>query len=443
MKIVLTTHHYPPTFVAGVELITERHARWLHAHGHEVQVVCVESINARLHGSVRTDIQDGITVHRLGLALAGTGEHLGVRFKDDVLSNWMVDYLSSWRPDVIHSHSSYLLTASLVEVAKQCGVPVIATLHDYWFLCPRITLRRSDGTRCTANVSAEDCTRCVMGEQRRYRVLDRMRVPWPMNTQLLGRIEERQSYLDRILRDVDQIISPAPLARELLLERGFPPDAIKLIRYGLDPPQVCRPARERRSGGLRIGYLGQLAPHKGVDLLIRAFLRLRPCESGAPELRIHGNPVSFPGYSGHLRKLAGDNSRIRFYGGYDNHRAEEVLRDIDVLVVPSTWFEISPLVIMESFSAGVPVVASRLPNLQYQVAPEVDGLLFEPDDTVDLGRQLQRMVDDRELVERFARGIRPVRTIDDEMAELQDVYCSVIGSSRRSYAYAGSVIATQ
>jgi glycosyltransferase involved in cell wall biosynthesis len=438
VKILIGTHHYPPSYVAGVELITRRVAGWLRDHGHTVEVVCVEEIDSKVHATVRTEIQDDIRVHRLGLRLAGMGEHLGVRFRDDELARWFAAYLASWQPDVLHSQSSYVLSASLVETAKRSGVPVVATLHDYWYLCPRLTLLRSDGSRCTRRASPRDCTRCILGESRRYRFVDKVdagfgkRLGWArrgrgplvaqLNPLLLKQMEQRQVYLDEILRTVDQIVIPAPFTRELLLERGFDPAQIRLIRYGLDSSRWYGLPRIQAAAGLRIGYLGQLAPHKGVHLLIEALRGLTVRDDRRPQLKIYGNPASFPKYSARLRALAGHDPRIEFCGPYDNDRAEAILADIDVLVVPSLWFEISPLVIMEAFSAKVPVVATDVPNLQYQVRHGIDGLLFAPDDAADLRRQLQRLVDDPALVERLVGGIQPVRSVDEEMAELEDVY---------------------
>jgi glycosyltransferase involved in cell wall biosynthesis len=434
------THHYPPAYVAGVELITERLARWLMSHGHTVEVVCIEKIDSDVHGAVRTETQDGITVHRIGIRLAGLGEHLGLRFRDAVLDRWFTDYVAAWQPDLFHSQSSYLLSASLIEAAKRSGIPVVATLHDYWFLCPRITLLRSDGSLCTQRATAEDCTRCIMGERRRYRMLNDVgsrlakHLGWkremraPVARRLLARIQERQAYLDSTLRSVDQIVTPAPLARTLLLERGFDPAQIRLIRYGLESSRWRGLAHTQPGSGLRIGYLGQLAPHKGVHRLIEAFQGLAAAGRGRPELKIYGNLASFPGYSARLRALAKGNPQIHFSGAYHNEQAGAILSDIDVLVVPSVWFEISPLVVMEAFSARVPVVASHLPNLEYQVRHGIDGLLFAPDDAADLRRQLQHLVDDSALLERLAGGIERVRSVDDEMVELQDVYRRVVAS---------------
>jgi glycosyltransferase involved in cell wall biosynthesis len=444
LKIVLGASHYPPAHVGGAEVLTEQAARWLVARGHSVEVVCVEAIDAKVALSVQTENREGVLIHRLGLKLAGRGEHLGLRYRDDALGEWLSDFFIRSRPDFSHSQSCYLLTASTLEAARRAGLPTVVTLHDYWFLCPRITLLRSNGRRCVGMATPADCTWCLMGERRRYKLVElaaaKIRKPrlqgssatgplrWPLDRRLWKTVADRRAYLDAMLGEVDQILIPAPLALELLLARGFSPERLRLMPYGLDLGAWRGLPRVPADGALRIGYLGQVVPHKGVHLLIEAFRRLSTATRPA-ELRIHGDETASPQYAERLRRLAAGHPRIRFAGRYDNREVEGILSGLDVVVVPSTWFEVWPVVIMEAFAAGVPVVASRLPNLQDQVRDEVDGLLFTADDVSDLARQLQRLADEPDLVRRLGKNITPVRTVDQAMAETESVYRSLLANN--------------
>src|SRR4051794_18062069 len=118
MRILIGTHHYPPDYVAGVELLTERLARWMRGHGHEVELVTIQRADAPTPLSVCTEIQDGITVHRLQLQL-DQRERFGLRYRDDVVGDWFERLLRRVQPDVYHSQSSYLLTGSLIEAAQR------------------------------------------------------------------------------------------------------------------------------------------------------------------------------------------------------------------------------------------------------------------------------------------------------------------------------------
>lgn len=439
MKIVVSVHHYPPRYSSGVEMVAQRHSRWLLGQGHEVHVVCVERIDAERPLTVESHLQDGVMVHRLGLALVGTSEHLGVRFQDGLVKDWFRSFLASTRPDILHSHSSYILGTGPVEAAREVGIPTVATLHDYWYVCPRVTLLRSDGVRCDGAVAAANCAACVLGEKRRYRLvgkaLARMHpsttdpgphpVPgWTPAGALTRQMTERREVLESALRSFDRIVVLAPFAQQLLAERGLRPPQVLLIPSGHDLQGWGHRERTPSSRGLRVGYLGQIAPHKGIHVLIDAFRRGMVRSSGG-ELTIHGDMSRFPKYAAELRALAGSDGRISFPGAYCNDEVERVLTEIDVLVVPSLWFETRPLVIMEAFAAGVPVIASDLPNLQYQVRDGVDGLLFPAGDALRLARALAALAHNPALLAQLSQGIGVIRTLDQELREIEGVYREV------------------
>jgi glycosyltransferase involved in cell wall biosynthesis len=131
-----------------------------------------------------------------------------------------------------------------------------------------------------------------------------------------------------------------------------------------------------------------------------------------------------------VKELARGNPDIVFEGRFDNARVAEVLQQMDVLVVPSQSYETGPLVTWEAFACGTPVVATDLPNMKYQIQHEVDGLLFAPDDSRALARQLQRLLDVPTQVKELTAHIRPVKSHEDEMREILAAYGRALRVSR-------------
>jgi glycosyltransferase involved in cell wall biosynthesis len=170
---------------------------------------------------------------------------------------------------------------------------------------------------------------------------------------------------------------------------------------------------------LILGYLGQLAPHKGVGVLIDAVRRLTDARI---HVRIYGDPASHGGHGADLVRRARGDRRLEFCGPYRHEQVYELLASLDAVVVPSIWFENAPFVIQEAQAAGVPVLASRLGGMRELVSDEVDGLLFEAGDAVDLERQLQRLLTEPGLLERLRPDGSSVRTADDEVRELRGHY---------------------
>ena len=117
-------------------------------------------------------------------------------------------------------------------------------------------------------------------------------------------------------------------------------------------------------------------------MLVEAFNRL---PEAAAALTIYGSETAFPDYAAEVRTLAA-HPNIRFAGPLDHRHVGAALRQMDCLVVPSVWYENSPLVIQEAFAMGLPVIASRLGALAEKVQDGRTGYLFAPGDSADLAR---------------------------------------------------------
>ncbi len=444
MNIVLAVHHFPPRYVAGAELYTYRLARQLLHAGHRVEVVCVESITeGTLEPRCVSEEYQGIPVHRLFFHLALSPDPARWEFWNPSLGAWFGRFLNEHQPDLVHFHAGYLLTGSVLEAARAAGIPRVLTLHDYWFLCPRIHLQRPDGSLCEVPDDPAECVWCRLTEKRRYRLPDQAtrgaagylargflsRPPLDRWSGWAARVEvirERREKLGCALRQVDVLIAPSHFLKRMFVQRGgLPPDQIRYLRLGLDDGASRRsvPHDERNPGrhGLRVGYLGQIAPHKGVHVLVEAFRSLG-LSDGSCELRVYGDMGRFPRYGERLRRLAQGDPRIRFEGVVDNRRVPEVLVGLDVLVVPSIWYENSPMTILEAHAAGVPVLASDLGGMAEMVRPGVDGLLFQVGDSQDLAVRLRELVENPDLLPRLRTGIPPVWTLEQEFGELMEIY---------------------
>lgn len=444
MDIILAVHHFPPRYIAGAELYTYRLARGLLRLGHRVEVICVESIaEGTLEPHCVSEEYEGIPVHRLFFNLALAPDPARWEFWNPRLGAWFRQFLEERCPDLVHFQAGYLLTGSVLEVAQALGIPSALTLHDYWFLCPRIHLQRPDGSLCGVPDDPAECVWCQFTEKRRYRLLDQATrgavghlargllsrtslSRWTGWSARLEAIRERRERLGRVLRGVGVLIAPSRFLAQMFVQRGgLPPDRIRYLRYGLDlsASQYSGMGDGQNDSrcGLRVGYLGQIAPHKGVHILVKAFRSLG-ISDGACELRIYGDMGRFPRYAERLQRLAQGDPRIRFEGAVENRRVLEVLSDLDVLVVPSIWYENSPMTILESFAARVPVLASDLGGMAEMVRHGVDGLLFRVGDAQDLAARLQELIENPDLLLRLRAGIGPVWTLEQELEQLLEIY---------------------
>jgi len=434
MKILLAVHHFPPNFTAGAELQALRTARQLQAQGHGVRVLCVEDpfCPSAQRAQYIDDAFEGIQVRRLFYNLKAAPAQWSWEHDNPWIGEQLESLINEYRPDVLNIIGGYLLTGRCMCVASSLGLPAVLTLTDYWFLCPRIQMVRSDGTLCERMPEAHVCAQCLGETRRRYRIGGRlfpglMRLYWNRNSDALHKIEKRRSFLLEALRHANPIISPSHTLRDIYVDAGLEAEKIVLVRQGRDFPYL-RPIDLQKvpSTCLRIGYIGQVAWHKGVHVLLDA-VRLLP--DARLSVRVYGDPSQFPRYVAELKRHFQIDKRLEMKGRFQKDELSRVLKEVDIVVVPSIWYENSPNVILEAFAHKTPVIASDVGGMAELVDHGVNGLLFRMGDPQDLARQIDRIMDDPGLLRRLQEGVPEVKSMEDEVREMVAVFSRIISLS--------------
>lgn len=306
------------------------------------------------------------------------------------------------RPHVVHFFHLRELGAELLQVAKDCGARTVVHLMDFWYLCPRFTLLRRDGTLCEGPPAGGlGCVSCHLPEldgayqdpvlatiARDFAQQARRAEPgWSRASRFAALVQRPAALLDR-LQQADAVIAPSRFLLSMFQRNGFRSDRAHVIGYGLPPGRVERRAVVRPRQPLRLTFSGVLSPWKGPQVAIEAVRRAM-----APvELRVFGR-LEEPMFADHiasLRRAAGDDPRIRFCGAYGAEQLGDVLAETDVLLVPSTWYENTPFVILEALAAGVPVAASALGGMAELVFEGRNGFLFPAGDAKALAALIDR-----------------------------------------------------
>ena len=446
MKIALITHHFPPNYRAGAEQYAYRTAQGLRHQGHAVEVVCVESVTeGLLTPTCVSEVYEDLPVHRLSFDGRQAANRLDWSFRKPELGHWVKEFLQRTRPDVVHINSGYLLGGTVIEAAHELGLPTVLTLHDYWFLCPQITLLRQDGGICEKPVSVARCVWCALSEKRRYRLPDQYLggrigdVFTKLNqsdmvsqalalTPQLDMMAERRSYLKQVMEVVDLVISPSRFLIQKVEEYGFKPRRTIYLPFGIENSHLASPALRPSSQKLRIGYLGQFAPHKGVHLLLAAFQKLVR-QPDSVELILHGRLSGASAYERRLLKIAENDPSIKFAGPYPNAEVGQVLSELDVIVVPSIWYENRPTVIIEALATRTPVIAAELGGMAELIGHNRNGLLFKTGSIDCLAEQLQRLLVEPALLAQLRNNIQPVPQVEDEIKTLISLYNSLLASA--------------
>ncbi len=287
-------------------------------------------------------------------------------------------------PDVAHiGHLSHLSTG-IVDILHEKKIPTIYTLHDYWLMCPRgqFLQRNFDGTNTYKLCYSQDNYKCATTCYSMYfsgtektDIEIKHWAEW---------IKTRQNTMRDIVNKIDMFIAPSKyLMNRYIKDFGVPESKIVYLDYGF-PTHYLRPVRHKKNDVFTFGYIGRIIPAKGIDLLIRAFKKIKE----PARLKIWG--IDDGQTLKILKQLAADSPNpVEFLGSYVNSNlADKVFSHIDVLVVPSIWVENSPLVIHEAQACKIPVITADAGGMAEYVKHKVNGLLFKFRDTESLYKQM-------------------------------------------------------
>lgn len=342
MRILYLNTLYAPNIGGGAEITLKTLVETMAARGHDV---CV--LTTGPGPWLQVDKVDGIRVIRIGVHnLYWHFERAGVpqwkravwHFLDiynPAMARAVRQVVTEFKPDVVSCHNLAGFSASIWSALSAAGVPLVQVLHDYYSLCPTSNMFRR-GHSCT-----RPCTRCRILRLPHARLSSNVSAVVGISRFILDRHLENKRFAGVSVRTV------IPNAR----------------RGKIAPPRLIAP-----EGKLRFGFIGTLAPAKGVELLLDAYASLPP---GGHALHVAGRGE--PEYERHLQARA--SLGVTFMG---NVGAADFFSAIDVLIVPSLWQEPLGMVIVEAFMHGVPVLASRVGGIPELVEEGRNGWLFDP-----------------------------------------------------------------
>ena len=427
MRIVKVIHGYPMRYNAGSEVYSQTLCHGLAARGHEVHVFTREEDSFAEDFALRCehDRDDPrVQLHLINVARSRD------RYRHDGVDRRFATLLDQVQPHVVHIGHLNHLSTSLVGEASRRGIPIVYTLHDFWVMCPRGQLMQmspADPRDLWAVCDGQDDRKCAERCYSRYfSGADSEREE--DLTYWTGWVRRRMQHIREVVDQVDLFVAPA---RSLLAryrdDFGLAEAKLRYLDYGFDRAHLTGRARVPGEP-FTFGYIGTHIPAKGIHHLIDAFGRLR----GDTRLRIWGRPHGQD--TDALRALGaalpGDaGARIEWTREYRN---QEIVRDVfnhvDAIVVPSIWYENSPLVIHEAQQARVPVITADVGGMAEYVHHEVNGLLYRHRDPTALAAAMQRLVDDPGLARRLGERGYPfsesgdIPSIDEHVADIEAIY---------------------
>jgi glycosyltransferase involved in cell wall biosynthesis len=274
------------------------------------------------------------------------------------------------KPEVAHFHNTLpLISPSAYYACARRGVPVVQTLHNYRLVCPGATLLR-EGRVCEACLGKTVAWRAVAhGCYRGSR---------PASAAVAAMLTTHRA-LRTWQTKVDAYIALSEFARGKFASGGLPRQRIAVKPNFVHPDPG--PVQKQQSGQYGL-FVGRLSEEKGVRVLLAAWKRLKP----EIPLFILGDGPMRQGIASEIaeRGLAD----VRLVGSASREEVFRWMRGACFVVCPSYWFE-APLVIVEAFACGIPVIATGQDPTAEMVAHMRTGLHFAPGDEVDLAAKVE------------------------------------------------------
>jgi len=292
--------------------------------------------------------------------------------------------IQSFRPDIIHVHNFWALASpSVFFAANKYKVPVVLTLHNYRLICPSATLFYRDAIYEKSIHTSFPLDAIRKGVYRNSQ--------W--QTAALAAMTLFHNLAGTWRKKISRYIVLTDFARKKFEESTL---AIPRDKFILKPNFVKDHGAGQAKREDFFLFIGRLTAEKGIGILLKA-------------ARTHKFNLSILGdgpYAGEVAKAALTNANIHYSGQKDRNEIISSLKKCKALIFPSLWYEGFPITILEAFSTGTPVIASRLGSIKEIVKDGINGLHFEPGNTADLGRKVQELMTNDGLRENLSRLAR-------------------------------------
>jgi glycosyltransferase involved in cell wall biosynthesis len=386
IRVLHLVHNHPEVHPGGTEIQALRLVRALNADGRVEAHLAAATRQLPHPGTILRRSRDG----RDTLLAGGAFDRFLLSQRDH--RHFLTDfarYLALLNPQAVHLHHLYDLGAELLAVIRRTlpSARILLSLHDFHLPCHRDGLMvTGEGALCeTAQTKA--CAACCPGLS-------------------AADFQRRYLFLTAHLDLVDGFIAPSLFALQRHAAWGLPHDKLYHLPNIAPASQPPEPVEDRRRD--RLGYFGNLLPHKGLAVLLRACLALQRAGHRF-SLAVHGDDQHMPEpYRAAIAPLLDElGEAVTLHGAYAPEEAAELMRGVDWIIAPSVWWENDPLVLQEALAAGRPVIASDIGGMAEAVRRQSLGLLVPAGDAEALAETLARCLTQPRLWADCRAAMRP------------------------------------
>jgi len=382
MKILFVHNRYQQA--GGEDKVVAAEVELLRNHGHDARLWSVDNkdMPGGLGGKVKTALSTAYSSASRALAR---------------------DKLRSFKPDVAHVHNFFpQISPSIYDACLDEGVPVVQTLHNYRLICPGAMLMRQ-GKICEQCISGSPYQAAWYGCYRGSK----------LGSLVVANMVAQHRELGTWQHKVNRFIALTGFAKSKFVEAGFPADKIAVKANFVRDPLQEWPRPVPTSPGFAL-FVGRISEEKGIKTLLQAWSAM----DDQTLLKVAG--------AGPLEALVRGKNNIAALGRQNPDEISRLMQQAAFLVLPSEWYEGFPLVLIEAFAHGLPVLASRLGSMADIIRDGENGLLFAPGDATDLAGKAKWLLENPQQTQKIGENARRTfqahYTAERNYAQLMAIY---------------------
>lgn len=332
MKILVLNVYFAPTSFGGATIVAEEVIHQLQQE-HKCEVLVVTTINdaSIVPYAIRRYRAKNINIIGINITnQPGTYQEID----NPQVTETITQVIDLFQPDLVHAHSLQTMGSGYFDHLNNKNIPLVVTLHDCWWICPRQFMIAADGRYCFQNkINPVQCGYC---------------------TNDYKNLVKRNKALRTQLNKADLLLFPSKFHYQLHITNEFSPDKCLINKNGIRLPRADYKKSTRNNDKVIFGFVGGPGEIKGSDLIIKAFQKVA---STNYELRIV-NAAKNVGKNWEDKQYWDIPGELRFIPPYSQDTMDNFFADIDVLLFPSQWKESFGLSVREAIARNVWVIAT-------------------------------------------------------------------------------------
>lgn len=299
----------------------------------------------------------------------------------------VTNLIEQTKPDIAHLHMiDHQISPSILPVFKKYNIPVMQTVHQYKLVCPNYRFYNAKKNKI--------CEKCLDGKYY-HPIFEKCHKDSSITGAMLALEMTIHKKMKIYENNIDLFHVPSTFMGEKLIQGGVDPSKVFQMFYTINLDEFPY----QKDFENYFVYFGRLSEEKGILTLLKAMKGI----SGTKLLILGSGPEEE-----RLKKFAIENNllNVEFLGYKGKDDINEIIGKAKFVVVPSEWYDNSPLVIYESFALGTPVIGANLGGIPELVDHEINGLIFEAGNVDDLQDKIKKLTDNSKLASQFSQSAR-------------------------------------